>query len=148
VSTRANILVQSQDEKILLYRHCDGYPGSVIPSLQAAFRLSMGNWEAGRPYKAASYIIAEGVRPEGGAPYTAYEPLPYLELHGDIEYYYQVTCLPGTGNAPSLQNLSKWLIEVFAVGHRGKHTLLGTGEAGDADLLARVLAAEEQDKED
>ena len=148
MSTRANILVQSRDEKILLYRHCDGYPGSVIPSLQAAFRLSDGNWEAGRPYKAASYIIAEGVRPEGGAPYTAYEALPYLELHGDIEYYYQVTCIAGLGDSPSLRRLSKWVIDVFAVGCSEEHTLLGTGEAEDGDLLKRVLAAEEQDKED
>ena len=109
MSTRCQVIVrtpkktslgQNPGDEIYLYRHCDGYPDSIIPSLLMAYKMSdaqeENGWQAARPYKAAGYIIAAGFSPfEAEKPHSysciAYEPLPYKELHCDIEYLYIVT---------------------------------------------------------
>ena len=121
MSTRANVRITSEGlggwEEVQLYRHCDGYPTSVLPSLAKAFEWSGGGWEAGRPAKAAAFIIAanyEPAREQNGVrylPYTPYEPDTDLQLHGDIEWLYRVVVITHsrfyTDRGPT------WEVEVY-----------------------------------
>ena len=91
MTTRANLKIESLGldwhEAVQLYRHADGYPTSVLPSLLRAHKLSGGGWESGRSGKAAAFICAEGV--EDG--YAAYEPESDLSYHGDEDWIYILT---------------------------------------------------------
>jgi len=97
MSTRANIRIRTlgadQGEEIQLYRHCDGYPTSVLPSLVKAFEMSGGGWPGGRAGQTASFICAAGYNPEMATPYTAYEPEQGTQLHPDVEWVYVLTLL-------------------------------------------------------
>ena len=123
MSTRANIRITSEGlgwkEEVQLYRHCDGYPESVLPSLAKAYKWSGGsggNWAAGRPAKAAAFIIAANYEPaheQNGVsypPYTPYE-LDGLRLHGDIDWLYRVIVITHsrfyTDRGPT------WEVEVY-----------------------------------
>lgn len=44
MSTRCTIKFQDDDERFFVYRHCDGFPDTVIPDLQAAIDKSRGRW--------------------------------------------------------------------------------------------------------
>ncbi len=122
MSTRCHVLVENpaekdEDNKILLYRHCDGYPTIVLPSILRAFQMSDATdkgygWQAGRVLKVAGFIIAEGFRPKSkkagaydGA-YIAYEPLPYKQLHGDVEWLYRVQIKASNG-------VIQWFVKVL-----------------------------------
>lgn len=43
MSTRCQVTVQQHgigwDQKVTMYRHCDGYPSSILPSLAKAFKM-------------------------------------------------------------------------------------------------------------
>ena len=96
MSTRCQVQIIGIDinpDKFTLYHHCDGYPTNMLPLLASA---EGDTWQHGRAGKATAFIIATD---PGG-----YEPEQGHELHGDIEYYYQVTV--GKGD---------WTVEAFAV---------------------------------
>ena len=124
MSTRANIRITSEGlgwkEEVQLYRHCDGYPTSVLPSLTKAYQWSggsEGNWEAGRPAKAAAFIIAanyESTREQNGVsypPYTPYEPDTNLQLHGDVDWVYRVIVI--THSRFYTDRGPMWEVEVY-----------------------------------
>jgi len=110
MSTRTNLHITQKGvgwkQTVQLYRHCDGYPSSILPSIHRAFHeISDKGWEAGRAGKSASFIIAEGVSDGKGEDWdrksTSYEPEEGLVLHGDIEWFYRIT----VGNS--------WYVEVY-----------------------------------
>ena len=121
MSTRTNIRITSEGlggwNEVQLYRHCDGYPSSVLPSLAKAYQWSGGNWEAGRPEKVAAFIIAANYEPAHDAhgshyePDVPYEPDPDLQLHGDIDWLYRVIAIT---HAPTYTDLGPtWEVEVY-----------------------------------
>ena len=120
MSTRANVRITSEGlggwEEVQLYRHCDGYPTSVLPSLAKAYKWSGGSWEAGRPAKAAAFIIAanyEPARERNGVSYppcTPYEP-DGLQLHGDIDWLYRVIVINHHGGV--ISEMPIWEVEVY-----------------------------------
>ncbi len=101
-------------EEVQLYRHCDGYPTSVLPSLLKAFESGQSEesphvWPLGRAGYAAAYIIAATY--ESGiqyGPYIAVEPESGFDLHCDIEWLYLVNCI----NPPE-EKLIYWDIVVY-----------------------------------
>ena len=88
MSTRSNIIVKDERNKIQLYRHCDGYPEGVIPDLKEALPFA---WEL--PRMEADDMAAAIVRAwkqDGGNVYIdGVADLPE-SLHGDIDYYYVI----------------------------------------------------------
>lgn len=110
MSTRCNVHVEQEGmmsdttdkSTVQLYHHCDGYPSSMIPLLQAACKKTKG-WEAGRSGKLAVIIAAE--HPGG------YDLESQVSLHGDIEYFYRVTTVNTTGG--SMDEEPKIYVEVY-----------------------------------
>jgi len=104
MSTRCQIqVVEDDDLKITLYRHCDGYPSSIVPYIQDTFKEHGAHWEAGRAGKVASFLCEQN---PGGT-----EPEEGHALHGDIEFYYRVHL-----NSPDGQHVSSkptWDLEIF-----------------------------------
>ena len=120
MSTRSNIIVRAfgSKEEIQLYRHCDGYPTSVLPSLETAYRLSGGDWQAGRVGKAAAFICTAGYKEMEGIddavkPYTAYEVDPEIGLHGGVEWVYVITLLNNPKYKGKNDKEILWKVEVF-----------------------------------
>ena len=109
MSTRCNIRVTQSGlgdwtNEIQLYRHCDGYPSSILPDLANIFESCGGGYEAGRAGKSAAFIIKYGD--------DCYEPENGLRLHGDIDYLYLVRCVNKNGG--SLAEKATWEVEVRA----------------------------------
>lgn len=84
MSTRCQVEVTDGDHKITLYHHTDGYPSYMLPLIKSAWKKYGKGWEGARVYKVASMLCA--VDP------TIFEPLPYHDLHADIEYFYSINC--------------------------------------------------------
>ena len=97
MSTRANFLIIEkglpfESQKVYLYRHFDGYPSSVLPTIKASLDIAKKsnvdrfNYQTMRAGYVASYLtigtyIAQEI--------VAIEPTD--QLHGDIEYLYVIT---------------------------------------------------------
>ena len=121
MSTRANVRITAEglgwEDEVQLYRHCDGYPTSVLPSLAKAYKWSGGGWEAGRPGKAAAYICAasfQKAKKAGDlelAPYVPYEPDSDLRLHPDIEWVYRVVLVNHHSGITTEE--PTWEVEVY-----------------------------------
>lgn len=121
MSIRANVRITSEGlawrDEVQLYRHCDGYPTSVLLSLAKAYQWSGGSWEAGRPRKVAAYICAASYKKAYDAhgfhhpPYVAYEPDGDLDLHPDIEWLYRVIVVNHHGGVTT--EVPTWEVEVY-----------------------------------
>ena len=94
MSTRCQIQVEG--ESVLLYKHCDGYPTGVLPTLE-----DVVTWfKEERGFFDGSYLLARiGQRfmndsdNVGSDPDRRISALGYgydTEIHGDIEYLYTV----------------------------------------------------------
>lgn len=122
MSTRAQILVLDDElpkviaekwtDSILLYRHCDGYPTSVLPGLKKALENAGKTHKASRAGYSASYIIHESYstfenyRGET-TPDIAIQPLSYFSLHSDIRYFYSVLVVSDDEENPD------WFVDVY-----------------------------------
>ena len=97
MSTRCQVKVTqtglSWEQSLMLYHHCDGYPEHMLACMQKALTLmyapkDMGTWlhtnawQAGRAGSVAAYLCH--AHPAG------FEPEAGFELHGDIEYFYEL----------------------------------------------------------
>jgi hypothetical protein len=103
MSTRCNVIIRSKNAKYpsdraQLYRHCDGYPEEVLPSLLAGYNLAAGASAdfGARPQMAAAFLIASSLalkdtKDPYSSNYVPYEPEEYGLLHGDIEFFYLIT---------------------------------------------------------
>ena len=124
MTTRANLKIESLGldwhEAVQLYRHADGYPTAVLPSLVKAYKWSGGGWEAGRARKVAAYICASSYVPAHRVgnydmpPYVPYEPDTGLTPHGDIEWYYILWLHNAKGGA--MDEEPQWEVAVFIAG--------------------------------
>ncbi len=84
MSTRTQVKVTNGEQSLTLYHHTDGYPSYMLPLIQKAWEDFGQGWEGARVYKVASMLCA--VDP------VVFEPLDYHDMHGDIEYFYEVDC--------------------------------------------------------
>lgn len=98
MSTRANVIIKDNYDKLYFYRHSDGYPEGTLPTLE---RL-VGMYNSGQIRKnvpqsagwliligADEYNVTLDIDPEDdfmGWKVGAYEPT--TGIHGDIEYLY------------------------------------------------------------
>lgn len=126
MSTRAvvrfvNVYDDHEYEAAMVYRHSDGYPSGMLPTLRTFFNEVKRQTKDTR-FDDASYLAAKFVVylsrifahkyewPDGvfkGEPrYTASNPLDFLsvgivkEIPGDVEYVYTVAC--GRGEEPTV----------------------------------------------
>jgi len=94
MSTRCQIKVEG--EKVMLYKHCDGYPEGVLPTLEdvvAWFKEERGFWDGsyllariGQRFMNASDNLLDDYHSHGSATGYGYD----TEIHGDIDYLYTV----------------------------------------------------------
>ena len=117
MSTRCQVIVRdSRNEQVWFYRHCDGYPEGVAPTLNAFLDLVKAGKIRDNVEQACGWIVIIGAveyqtvkadcfdKPKGpvfsadgmtgddlmGWQAGAYEPCPNGCVHGDIEYAYLV----------------------------------------------------------
>tara|TARA_R100001163_G_scaffold33932_1_gene26256 strand:- start:606 stop:950 length:345 start_codon:yes stop_codon:yes gene_type:complete len=101
MATRCNIKITDQNDTLWFYRHSDGYPESVLPSLaplMAALRAGQLRDNVGQ---FSGWLVVIGNKeynrtralPNGSKSWNAwkcgaYEPT--TEQHGDIDYMYHI----------------------------------------------------------
>ena len=98
MATRCNIrVIEDEHREMWFYRHCDGYPSSVLPSLEPLMiRLRNGQLRANLSQFAGWLVVGGHYEyrdddDESGMVFTdwkcgAYEPT--TGQHGDIDYLY------------------------------------------------------------
>ena len=101
MSTRAVIVIKDcSGDKLLFYRHCDGYPEGTMPTLKTLIRWVKEGKIRDNVGQAAGWLIILGhreykgrgtpcIKDEWGGnmwKVGAYEPA--TEVYGDIEYLY------------------------------------------------------------
>lgn len=112
MSTRAFVTIEGNGsgmhESVTLYRHSDGYPDEVIPTIQRAYDLVHAAprwaitekvnysdcWKGNRAGYVAGFLCA--------AEYGAYQPRSGHERSGDEEWDYLVT----------LESCNRWKVRV------------------------------------
>lgn len=107
MSTRCNILVRDEHQTIQLYRHCDGYPESVIPDLKEVLAYA---WELPR-FEADDFsaaMVRAWKREGGGGVYIDGDYVPSDTLHGDIEFLYVIDPPKGSG-----RNKNKPIVKAY-----------------------------------
>ena len=112
MSTRANIIVrQDGREDLWFYRHSDGYPETVLPSLEPLIEAVNDGRLRADSMQFAGWLILKGAHEQGQSwppdgssvdswntwKVGAYEPTPF-HPHGDIEYLYTITLNGGIQN--------------------------------------------------
>lgn len=103
MSTRANIIIKDGDDKLIFYRHSDGYPEGVAATLNEFIQLVRDGKIRSNVSQAAGWLIALGqeeyetslknIRSADPSSYSnwkmgAYEPT--TEIHGDIQFLYEI----------------------------------------------------------
>lgn len=151
MSTRSQILVRHSmptfnheiwKQEVMLYRHSDGYPTSVLPALKKALLNTAREWEAGRAGHAAAYIIHESYRKmsyDKGKThqiYIAVEPESGFALHGDIEYFYVVTCQNKQNGSWAEKNMN-WHVQVRVPAKGFRHK---KGGADNWEVMTQLMA--------
>tara|TARA_Y100000593_G_C4240826_1_gene302047 strand:- start:317 stop:676 length:360 start_codon:yes stop_codon:yes gene_type:complete len=94
MGTRCNIKVTDGHDTLWFYRHWDGYPSSVMPSLEPLMEgLKSGNLRA-NVGQFAGWITVIGHQeaecPELGSGWKCGNYEPTTGEHGDIEYLYTI----------------------------------------------------------
>ena len=128
MSTRCQVKVTqkglSWESSVMLYHHWDGYPSNMVPLIRKAYEEGMKpvnqrDWESerawtmGRTGHAAAmlcYVDPRGFEPESG-----------MELHGDIEYLYEVELINTNGG--SLAERPTWIIRYTEDGEQKQEIL-------------------------
>lgn len=110
MSTRCNVIISdAYGARIMFYRHSDGYPSGVAPTLGEFLRLVQTNRLRDNAEQSAGWLIVLGYEEYSAGDYGndltkmrsntegtsmsgwkvgAYEPS--VGLHGDIEYLYEI----------------------------------------------------------
>lgn len=106
MSTRANIIVKSGDEKLIFYRHSDGYPNGALPTINKFIDLIKSKHIRNDVQQGSGWLIFLGA-----VEYRNYNPdifsvetpdkvmpkdwkigsiEPTTGIHGDIQYLYVI----------------------------------------------------------
>ena len=91
MSTRSNLIVQDQYDRIQLYRHFDGYPDTsagVLATLPEALKFA---WPLPR-FEAQEFATAiiRAWKQEGGNIYIDGNPKAWEMIHNDVEWVYLI----------------------------------------------------------
>jgi len=90
MSTRSNLVIEDSNERIQLYRHCDGYPdnrGGVLATLERAIPYA---WPFPR-FEASDFaaaIVRAWKNEGGGNIYIDGSPKAWELIHSDTEWVY------------------------------------------------------------
>lgn len=103
MSTRANIIIKSGREKLIFYKHSDGYPEGTLPILNAFLdKVKSGEYRNNVPQSAGNLIILgyqemqKDFKEWGTQEYTKSYAWkcgwiePTTCIHDDIEYLYTI----------------------------------------------------------
>jgi len=92
MSTRANIIIQDNYDKLYFYRHSDGYPDGTLPTLNQFLEKVKSGEIRNNTSQAAGWLIVIGHEE-----YKEYQPdwkvgayEPTTGIHGDVEYIYTI----------------------------------------------------------
>ncbi len=98
MSTRCNVIIKDQDSELIFYRHSDGYPSCIIPSLEKLMGWLKSDLIRDNVSQFSGWLIRLGAseyeapsEPSGGFAgwkVGAYEPT--TAIHGDIAYLYVI----------------------------------------------------------
>ncbi len=93
MSTRCNVVIKDKHDKLIFYRHSDGYPEVTGESLKVFLEWVTSGKIRDNVSQAAGWLIILGheeYKKDGltGWKVGAYEPT--TEIHGDIEYLYEI----------------------------------------------------------
>lgn len=116
MSTRANIIIKDEWDKLYFYRHSDGYPEVTLPSLNQFLDMVKEGKIRDNASQSAGWLIIIGheeyrqVR-EDYPEHTewkvgAYEPT--TNLHGDIEHLYVIDLEKKTIKEIPSKDWPKW----------------------------------------
>ncbi len=109
MSTRANIIIKDEYNKLCFYRHSDGYPGGTLPTLKKFLNWVKEGKIRDNVNQAAGWLIligADEYKKDGkiicepdktsvsGWKCGAYEPT--TDIHEDIEYLYIIDLVEKT----------------------------------------------------
>jgi len=102
MSTRANIIVKAGREKLIFYRHSDGYPEGTMPLLNQFIEKVKSGEIRDNITQSAGWLIELGRREmfqcfsdfSDGFPENYRWKVGFIEpttsIHGDIEYLYTI----------------------------------------------------------
>ena len=100
MSTRCNVIIKDRCQELVFYRHSDGYPKVVLPSLEKFLGLVKEGRIRDNVEQASGWLIRLGAteykvpeNPTLNSDYQdwkvgAYEPS--VGIHGDVDYIYVV----------------------------------------------------------
>lgn len=97
MGTRANIRIRDKYNSLMFYRHYDGYPGGTLPTLFKFMRWVVSGKLRRDAIRASGWLIILGhqegvtkIEADGPTSWSVgeYEPTP--DLHGDIEWFYDL----------------------------------------------------------
>lgn len=102
MSTRAQIILREGNKELWFYRHNDGYPQTILPSLNKFLQWIREDKIRDNIIQASGWLVLlgrgelsylSGLEPEvnavGGWEAGAYQPCPPTEIYG-IEYLYTI----------------------------------------------------------
>ena len=91
ISTRCNLIIEDDHNRIQLYRHCDGYPDGPCGVLVALREAIPYAWPNPR-FEAADFAaaIVRAWKEGGGNIYIDGSPKAWEMIHGDVEWVYLV----------------------------------------------------------
>jgi hypothetical protein len=96
MSTRANIIIKDEfNEKIIFYRHSDGYPEGTMPTLEKFLNMVINGEIRNNSQQASGWLVLIGhdeykdsINEFNSWKVGAYEPTSYIS--DDAEYIYTV----------------------------------------------------------
>jgi hypothetical protein len=98
MGTRANIVIREGKDKLIFYRHYDGYPEVVLPSLKRLTDGIVSGQLRNNLVQLAGHLIVIGhneyIDQESDWKVGAYEPTTCI--HVDIEYLYELDLVKRT----------------------------------------------------
>ena len=110
MATRCQVRIAQEGlqwkQTVLLYRHCDGYPETVIPAIQKAYDLMAKLpevWMMGRAGKAAAALIT--------ADFPHFEAQEEQRLYKDIEWFYVLHLVNRL--SAHLQQKVEWYVSIY-----------------------------------
>lgn len=116
MSTRCNVILKEGEDKLFFYRHSDGYPKCVLPSLAKLTEWIKSGKVRNNLSQGAGWLIVLGVaeyqtlpaslfpsNDKADAALEAFSPSnwkvgayePTTGIHGDIEYMYEIDMSTG-----------------------------------------------------
>jgi hypothetical protein len=94
MSTRCNIVARDGDSELWFYRHCDGYPESVLPDLEPLMEKLRDGSLRDNLSQFCGWLIVKGhegyKRHSGFNDWKVGNYEPTTGLHGDVEYVYEL----------------------------------------------------------